>query len=1136
MNIKRFGIITSCVLGSIYLIFLILPLILTPILNSYSGQISTMIEELTGFKVKLERLAIVTTPKLTAGLKIGSTEVLLPTNEEILKAEQFSIKLSLLPLFARKIELDSIGCSSVNATIKVQKDGHYYLEEFLPKADPDKTISTQPQTPVSLPLGIKLSNKLPNINVDNYSLTFVDMATTKKYSLDGTDFKISDFILDKKIKVSTKGSVTLDNTKSFTFDVKLLNRLMPSLNLHDLVFNPQPTPTTQPTQIATINIIDLFNSIRKTELTATILTDIETSGTFSTPIINGYATINNISMLVDSKKLPESSILFNAKGNNLNLDVDLYSAQNEKTTLDGKFKTGKNANIDLNFSSNTQINNLFRIINSLAKAFNYNDLETLTATGGIDANFSIKSNLKKLESTGYFKIPSANIAYKLYNIAIDNIKADVDFTDMLNIKNISLEILNQPLNIYGTIKKDSETDLHISAKNLLIKGIVAAAGQMQLLKDNNFNSGSISMDISAKGKLASITPSVDFSINNLDIKNKPSNTSLTMPNASFTINTIDNKLNGNLYANDFKITNPIATLAIPKGNFSINEKDILINETSLLLNKSRIDITGAITNYINDKLNIDIKAQGNILANDLISMIPKEMRYMVSGKGEIPLLAIINGNLKSQDINLSIKADNSNYFSILDIDGLRGKSTLINSNIKLANDTAKFINTGIYANDLNAPIAKLDGAINKLSTTQDLNFKLSIPKRINFPIPGFKESNMGLRGDLDITGTLINPYLKGLVTIHTITMPEMALTMTNLVANLNGPVMKGNGTLQTFQFGGIVASNLATEFALKNYSTFYLNNLVGDAFDGKFSGNISYGIIDGKATVNLKGANMNALKAVEGAAGIKNALSGALGFTCDIETKGATDVDIMKNLLGKVTFEISNGKFLNIGRFDNLLYAQNILGNAILKTAVTAITNVPLIQNTAEFKAIKGELTFNNGWADIKSITSAGPLMSYYITGKYNLLNASTNVIILGRLDSKVVSILGPLGDLSIDKLTSFIPTFGALTSVLIDSMTTDPAKENTEFLPALTTGAEEFKDFKVEFNGGIDSSSSVKSFKWLSKCDTSAINIKDDINNTVNAVKQDFQNTKDALKNSIQDSKQQLLDAKEELKNLFKF
>ena len=90
--------------------------------------------------------------------------------------------------------------------------------------------------------------------------------------------------------------------------------------------------------------------------------------------------------------------------------------------------------------------------------------------------------------------------------------------------------------------------------------------------------------------------------------------------------------------------------------------------------------------------------------------------------------------------------------------------------------------------------------------------------------------------------------------------------------------------------------------------------------------------------------------------------------------------------------------------------------------------------------------------------------------------------------------------------------------------------------MPKLSSGSQEFKDFKVEYNGGLDSSSSVKSFKWLTKCDTSAINVKQDINNAVNYIKEDLQKTKDAFNRSMQNSKQQLLDAKEDIKNLFKF
>ncbi len=816
----------------------------------------------------------------------------------------------------------------------------------------------------------------------------------------------------------------------------------------------------------------------------------------------------------------------NAKNNNVDLDVNLFSAQNEKTVLTGNFKTGKNPKFDMNFTSNAQVNNVFRIFNSLAKAFNYNDLETLSATGGIDADLNIKSDLKHVKSNGYLKIPSVDINYKLYNLSINDITADIDFNNMVNIKDAGFKIMGHPLTVKGTIKADSDTDIHVNADNLQLKGLVAAAGQMQLLKDNKFNSGTVSLDASVKGKLSDIIPSVDLFVNGVDIKNIPSNTRVSMNEAKFSIIPENKKFNGNLALHNLKITNPAAILDVPDTEVVIGDKNIDIKKAYVLLNNSRVDITGGVENYINDKFKINIAADGFILANDIKSMLPKEFQPAATGK--MPLKISVSGNSKIQDIVINLTANPSNYAAILDIDLLKGKNTVINSNIRIADDSAKFTNTGIYA--ANIPVVVLEGGINNLSKSQKLDMRLSVPKKLSFPIPGFKSSNISLRGDIDITGSLQNPYLKGLVSIPSITIPDMLLTINNLVANVNGPVLKGNGTIQSLQSGGIAAQNLAAEFLLKNYSVFYLNNIAGDAFDGKISGNVSYGINDGKIKVNMTGSGMNAVKAIEGAAGIKNALSGTLGFSADVTTKGATDVDMMKNLIGSVNFSIANGKFLNVGRFDSLLYAQNILANAVLKTAVTSVTSLPLIQNTAEFKSLKGDLIFDNGWAKINSITSSGPLMAYYITGRYNLLNGTTNAVVLGRLDSKVVALLGPLGDLSVEKLTSYIPKFGTLTGMLINSMTTDPEKENTANIPDISSDS--YKDFKVEFNGGVESASSVKSFKWLSKCDTSAIDMTD----TIDSVKQDLTNTKDALKNSIEDSKQQLIDAKENLKNLFKF
>ena len=153
---------------------------------------------------------------------------------------------------------------------------------------------------------------------------------------------------------------------------------------------------------------------------------------------------------------------------------------------------------------------------------------------------------------------------------------------------------------------------------------------------------------------------------------------------------------------------------------------------------------------------------------------------------------------------------------------------------------------------------------------------------------------------------------------------------------------------------------------------------------------------------------MDAEKAIAGAAGIKNALSGKLGFNADVTLHGATDVEMIKNLKGNVSFNIADGTLGNIGRFENFLFADNISSNAIFKSAMNSISALPAIKNTAEFKTISGDLTFDNGWARLNPVKTTGPSMAYYITGRYNILNGTANVIVLGRLSAEIIKLLGP--------------------------------------------------------------------------------------------------------------------------------
>ena len=1134
---KLLVILGICVL-SLYILFLIIPFFLTGYVNSY--DIPKIVEDACGYKVKVENVRIVTTPKLTMGLKVGHVEAALPTGEMFLTADNAQVKMSLIPLVAKNIELDQIGADNINLNLKIKKDGHFLLEDYISQNTADSK-NIEVAQPASLPFGFKLSNHLPNIVVNNYNISFIDVPTDKSYSLYGEKFVISDFILNKRIKLSAIGKFQLEDREQFNYDIRILNKVMPDITLEELVFSPQQEAK-EKTQQA-VNIIDILKAIYINQLNADLKTDITVDGTIEDMNFNGYANIANFTVAVDGKKLPVGNIDLKLKGNKIKLYSKLYTAEKEITELVGDFKTGKHPNIELNCKSNAQFKSIIDMIDSVAQSFGYTQLNSLSATGGVDADFTVKSNLKSIESSGYLKIPSASLSYKLYNIVIDKIFADIQFANnSVDIKDSGLTILGQPLKIKGTISSDARADINIFADRLQIKGLLLAAGQMSLLKENQVNSGTITMDALLKGQFDKIVPKINLSIDNVNIKNIPSNTMLAVQKSIVNLSTDGKLTSGKIDVNSIKIINPMANLLIPKSQILLGQNDIDINNTYLLLNNSRIDIIGKVTDYMSNNINFNINARGNLLASDIKMMFPKEFYSEVSAKGALPLYVNISGNDKSQDINFKVSSNSGNYLSILNVEQLKGKTTEIKGIAKLKGDTLKFADTGIYANGTG--IAYLKGGINDLYKSQSLNLNISTPSNVSMSIPFIKNSKMNVGGNINILGEAINPILEGNVVIPLISMPDMLLTMTDMALTLNGPIAKGKGTLKKFVCGGIVGENLSSDFNLTN-NIFYLKNLLGDAFSGKINGNISYNLVNGNVGVDLKGTGMDAEKAIAGAVGLKNALSGKLNFTANVTTKGDTDIQMMKNLRGKASFDISDGEFGNIGRFDNFILAQNLMTNPIIKAGINSIRALPVVKNTAEFKTIFGTLTFSDGWANLTPVKTSGPSMAYYITGKYNLLNATANVVILGRISADVVKLLGPLGELSLSRLTSLIPGIGNSTIALVRAITTNPYGEKISEIPSLSSGNTNYKDFKVQFNGGVESSSSVKTFKWLSVCDTSEIesfNIKEQVKATKQAVQEAKQQQIDNVnkileekRKQAQEDSQQMKDAVDGLKNLFK-
>ena len=126
------GIAAGSILAGIYAVFLLSPLVLNPIINGYTPQIVNEIHKASGLDAKLEGVKLVTTPKLTAGLKVKKFTLLTPDNEQIFNTGDFQVKMSLIPLLARRIEIDTVHLKGADSDLKINKDGSFDIERYVP--------------------------------------------------------------------------------------------------------------------------------------------------------------------------------------------------------------------------------------------------------------------------------------------------------------------------------------------------------------------------------------------------------------------------------------------------------------------------------------------------------------------------------------------------------------------------------------------------------------------------------------------------------------------------------------------------------------------------------------------------------------------------------------------------------------------------------------------------------------------------------------------------------------------------------------------------------------------------------------------------------------------------------------------
>ncbi len=86
-----------------------------------------------------------------------------------------------------------------------------------------------------------------------------------------------------------------------------------------------------------------------------------------------------------------------------------------------------------------------------------------------------------------------------------------------------------------------------------------------------------------------------------------------------------------------------------------------------------------------------------------------------------------------------------------------------------------------------------------------------------------------------------------------------------------------------------------------------------------------------------------------------------------------------------------------LGKFEHLLYAQNIISNNIFRATLIVAAKAVTVKNTGVYKQMKGKITFSNGWANIDWIKTQALKGFIYLTGRCYLPTNTANFVYIRK-------------------------------------------------------------------------------------------------------------------------------------------
>lgn len=749
--------------------------------------------------------------------------------------------------------------------------------------------------------------------------------------------------------------------------------------------------------------------------------------------------IEDSSLSLNNSKIKAQGKIDNKEGADIKISAQNLSIPTLYNTFASKeLKKAyviNSATLGFDLSLKGKLEEIKAILSAKLNSLNFKDTKNTFFITNKETKIDIdlnKNTIKgNIENKGFnFNIPSA----KIYS-AVDLINVNFNKNDLvINPFLIKLN-KNSKFTFEGAIKEF----LKNPEINVFLKGYLATSDINQILGKE------VSFYVPSKGNIPIKARVLG------DLKTQDILAQIYSDNANFispvTLNLLKNQqslfqLDTKIHKNKIKIKNSGMFLKPQKG-FS----DALEDNSKGA--KKLVDLSGILED---GHLNIfKIHTTQNLKGN--ISILPKS----------------------SFDFNMKFKSDGD----LSDINNLNNNGKIEINSINIPELLFKISNVSL---DITPSFLNVD--LNKINlNSSEINSKLRASLKNFNPI---KVDNLVVSSDfIDVDKALmILPKLEKYMpqagkqkANQKASAKNKKTTQTNIPLNAQGKL-----NIKKLTTGKIEVDSIKSNLKIKN-NDLILDNLNCHAFEGKISGEVKVNLISQLISLKTQGQNINAAKALEDAANLKDAISGKTNFKTDISLKGATLEEQMKSLKGTVDFKLKDGQYGPFAKLENFFLAENIRENPVFKNTIGIILTPLTTIDSSHFEELEGKIYFKDGIANFSSITSRGNILCLLIKGNMDLLKNTINSSVRVRLASGVSDALGPLALANPVNLIKNTPGLNVVNAKLFTFFTQVVEESEYKEIPDFSKNHSDQNatKFQIILRGDVQKPLKlVKSFKWL--------------------------------------------------------